>query len=496
MNLLWLGKSVDGIWHLPSLLEKIQEAREDAHLMVCSDFLTEYEANCWGHNFYGEALHKTYRALIGNPSVDFFDMEAIGDIGIEALAKSADGLLYPFDPLTMRFKPMTSRLASLKLKKFMTVDKDLAEAMPKEVYFDYPVDYDAWAGEVCMRLKNVNHSTKQQLPLLIAPVIYPVGRDGYSGVEKLVGLFARALDRCLVTALEDSTLPTRAKLTSVGPQPQDYEEKAVSGVLASLYGEYDVAVDFSHAKHLGRSNPNANQISIIWHDPYTIQPPQPIHNVIALSLWQASRFKKRYKQDCYVLNPICADADYFSQSGGVRDDRLIFIGKMHPSKGALEAIELCKRLKQKLWLIGPVTPGDPPSYVKEVIASCDQQDIMYLGEVSEAEKLMFLQKAKALFYPVSYPPGQGESHSHKLVEAMLCGTPCIVNDQGAMGEVVDDGVTGKIYKREAELVDAVESCRDMDNTAVRDAAIKRWDYREVVAKWEFLMHSVSAGEKW
>ena len=348
--------------------------------------------------------------------------------------------------------------------------------------------------------------------MVVAPTIYPVGKDGYGGIERLVVLFLRGLLEqhksagaavpsrgweigCVCT--NGSVVPPGTTRYSAGPALMDFSEPNLMAAVtvAAWLGDASIWLDFSHSKPVGRSNLDLPHLSPIWHDPAIMQPPQPAKNVVALSEWQAERFRRIQKQDCRVLDPICGDGDYFVP-GDKAGDYLLFIGKLAPDKGCLEAIRACRHVKQRLEIIGPVTPGDPPDYVAEVLKQCDGQDIVYHGEVTEAHKLALLQGATALLYPVSYPPGTGEAHSHKMVEAMLCGLPCIAYDQGAMSEVIDQGVTGVVIPGRDELAEAIKKCETMDRAACRARALERWDYRNVVPKWLSVMAEVTRGLRW
>ena len=338
----------------------------------------------------------------------------------------------------------------------------------------------------------------------MAPTIYPLGKEGYGGIERLVTLFLKGLSgysssrfRPVAVSVSDSILPLGVERIDVGKASMDFREPLLQATIRPLLatGQYRCYLDFSHSKVVGRMNEYEAQISPIWHDPVMMQPSVPRYNVVALSHWQAGRFREVYRQECHVLDPICGDSDYFCPGGSV-GDYVAYIGKLHPSKGCLEAIHACREAKQRLHIVGPVTPGDPPGYVAAVMAACDGVDIVYHGEVTEAKKRVLLQGAKALLYPVSYPLGQGESHSHKMVEAMLCGTPCIAYDQGAMREVIDEGVTGYIIRGGKELTQAISRCETLDRARCRKEAVSRWSYRGVVDTWMPVIESVARGERW
>ena len=343
--------------------------------------------------------------------------------------------------------------------------------------------------------------------LVVSPTIYPIGKQGYAGIERLVALFLRGLGQlsyyelgCLCPT--GSILPPGVHRMDAGPPLNNFQEPNL--LAAFRHGGDDRTrwptascyLDFSHSKPVAKFDGQLPHISPIWHDPYIMVPPEPASNVVALSGWQAQRFTEIYQQDCIVLNLICGDGDFLTPGTEPPEDYLVFLGILSPDKGALEAIEACRALKQKLVIIGPVPPGTPQGYVDRVLAACDGQDIVYHREVPAAQKVDIFQRAKALFYPVSYPPGAGEAHSQKMTEAMLAGCPCVVYDQGAMKEVVDEEVTGFVIPGRYALAEATKACETLDRQACRQKAMERWDYRNVVKRWLPIMDAVSRGAKW
>ena len=67
------------------------------------------------------------------------------------------------------------------------------------------------------------------------------------------------------------------------------------------------------------------------------------------------------------------------------------------------------------------------------------------------EKADFLGKAAALLFPIDWP----EPFGLVVIEAMAVGTPVIVWKEGAMPEIVDEGVTGFVVDSIDEAVAAV-----------------------------------------
>lgn len=344
---------------------------------------------------------------------------------------------------------------------------------------------------------NVNHVC------VVSPTIYHLGRQGYGGIERLVTLFVKGLTEegiavtCVCPA--GSRLPWGVRRVETGDAVYDFREPGLLPALKRVEWEsMNCTLDFSHSKNVGRlCGPPGKHISPIWHDPIIMQPPVPGHNVVALSKWQADRFEITYQQGCRVFDPICIDVSPVASLPDM--EYLLFIGKLDPSKGALAAIGIAKALKERLVIVGPVTPGDPPHYVEQVLALCDGKDIIYEGEVGDDYKNSLIAGAKALLYPVSYPAEYGEAHSHKAVEAMAYGTPCIIYDQGAMREIVEDGVTGFLISPNVTVEScglALKACATLDRAKCKERALERWHYQAVVKRWIGLIEEVAEGAVW
>ena len=66
-------------------------------------------------------------------------------------------------------------------------------------------------------------------------------------------------------------------------------------------------------------------------------------------------------------------------------------------------------------------------------------------------------------FPIDWP----EPFGLTMVEAMACGTPVVAMDCGSVSEVVEDGVSGFIFRSFPELIDSVARARLLDRTACR-----------------------------
>ena len=130
------------------------------------------------------------------------------------------------------------------------------------------------------------------------------------------------------------------------------------------------------------------------------------------------------------------------------DDYLLYFGRIHPHKGAVEAIEIAKKSNRKLIIAGII---QDENYFKQKVEPQLDQQIEYIGNAEPAERKRLLGNAASLLHPISFDEPFGMS----VAEAMLCGTPVIAFNRGAMPELIKDGQTGFLVNTIDEAVAAV-----------------------------------------
>jgi glycosyltransferase involved in cell wall biosynthesis len=144
---------------------------------------------------------------------------------------------------------------------------------------------------------------------------------------------------------------------------------------------------------------------------------------------------------------------------------LLFFGRIHPDKGAAEAIEVARRVGLPLVMAGIVQ--DQRYYEEEVAPHVDDRRVRYLGPVGPDRRSTVLGGAVALLHLIGFE----EPFGFSVVEAMACGTPVVAFRRGSMPELIDDGRSGFLVADVEEAADAVTRADRLDRAAVREWAV-------------------------
>jgi len=147
---------------------------------------------------------------------------------------------------------------------------------------------------------------------------------------------------------------------------------------------------------------------------------------------------------------------------------LLFFGRIHPDKGAAEAIAAARRAGRRLVIAGIIQDQD---YHNEHVApALDGRFVVYRGPVGGAARVKALGSARALLHLVNFDEPFGLS----VVEALASGTPVIATNRGSMPELIDHGVTGFLVNSVDEAVDAIGRIGEIDRAACRAAVSARF----------------------
>jgi glycosyltransferase involved in cell wall biosynthesis len=165
---------------------------------------------------------------------------------------------------------------------------------------------------------------------------------------------------------------------------------------------------------------------------------------------------------------------------------LLFFGRIHPDKGAVEAIAAARRAGRRLVMAGIVQDQD--YYNQQVAPALDGQTVIYHGPVGGTIRTNALGAARALLHLINFDEPFGLS----VVEAMACGTPVIASNRGSMPELIDHGVTGFLVNNIDEAVDAIGRIGEIDRAACRKAVSARFTLDRMADQYLELYRSLAA----
>lgn len=190
------------------------------------------------------------------------------------------------------------------------------------------------------------------------------------------------------------------------------------------------------------------------------------------------------------LVPNCTSLERYKYRADLENDApLMFLGRIEEIKGTHLAIEVARRTGLKLCIAGNVPPEQQHYFETRIKPLIDQRQIVYVGPVDDERKNLLLGRSRALLMPVLWD----EPFGIVMVEAMACGTPVIALDRGAIGEVVDDGISGFVCQDVDGMVQAVERIGEIDRLMCRkrvemnfsaDVVAEKYlaVYRDVIAR--------------
>ena len=148
------------------------------------------------------------------------------------------------------------------------------------------------------------------------------------------------------------------------------------------------------------------------------------------------------------------------------DDYVCYLGRFMRGKGPRAAITAARDLGLRLKLAGPRNDY----FAKKIEPLVDGTMVEYVGPVSGVERDRLLGGARALLYPLQEP----EPFGLVPVEAMACGTPVAAIRRGAVGELVEDGITGQCAEPDGNFVAAVEQALKLDRQRIHERAAARF----------------------
>jgi glycosyltransferase involved in cell wall biosynthesis len=319
---------------------------------------------------------------------------------------------------------------------------------------------------------------------MLAPIAWRVPPRDYGPWERVVsllteGLVARGVD---VTLFATADSWTSGRLAAVCPRPYAEEPPLDAKVWECLH----IAAVFERASEFDLIHNHFDFLPLSYSE---LVPTPVLTTIHGLSSERILPVYQRYNRRGHYVAISDADRhptlDYIATVyHGIPldeftlrrtpDDYLLFFGRIHPDKGAAEAIEVARRSNRPLILAGII--HDQAYFDQQVAPHLDGDRVRYVGSVGPAERDALLGGACALLHLISFDEPFGLS----MIEAMACGTPVLAYRRGSVPEVVRHGQSGWIVDTLDEAVAMLPQVVALDREGVRAYAAANFSRERMV----------------
>jgi glycosyltransferase involved in cell wall biosynthesis len=162
------------------------------------------------------------------------------------------------------------------------------------------------------------------------------------------------------------------------------------------------------------------------------------------------------------------------------EDYLCFVGRISKEKGIDEAIEIARLAGMKLKIAAKIDASDRDYYESVIKHKMESSpNIEFLSEIGEVEKNELMGNATGLLFPTMC----NESFGLAMIEAMACGTPVIAFNNGAVPEVLDDGVTGFVCRSIQEAAYKVSFLNHLNRKVIRRIFEANFGIKKIAAEY-------------
>lgn len=319
--------------------------------------------------------------------------------------------------------------------------------------------------------------------LLAGAPLATVGPDAAGAAERVLTMLDEALveagHRSLVIAPEGSicrgqllaTPLPRGRLDDAATQRAERRHRAA---IARALRDLRVDVVHMHGADFHRYLPDLGPpVLVTLHAPAVTVPPP------ALRIERPATFLHGVSA---AQSAACPDDAFLLPEipSGVEIDRHRFralkrgfalaIGRMRPEKGFHLAIDAAARAGVPLVLAGAIPGGARERYFREAVEPRLGPHARFLGPIGAARKRRLLSAARCVLVPNVV----AAATSLVAMEALASGTPVIAFRRGALGEIVEHGVTGFLVSDVTEMARAIKAIDSIDPAMCRRAAEDRF----------------------
>ena len=322
---------------------------------------------------------------------------------------------------------------------------------------------------------------------MISPIAWRTPPRHYGPWENVVsllteGLVARGID---VTLFATGESETGAELRAVCAKGYEEDPDMIAKVWESLH----ISEVFEHAREFDLIHNHFDFLPLTYAGLVDTPVVATIHGFSSpgiLPVYQKYNSKVAYVSISEADR--AAGLDYIQtihhgidlarfDFNGQPDDYLLFFGRIHPDKGAKEAIEIARACNKRLIMAGIIQ--DEAYYQQHVEPFIDNDRVAFIGSVGPDRRNQLLGGAEALLHPIQFSEPFGLS----IVEAMACGTPTIAFSKGSMPELIEHGENGFLVTHSDEAIECVARLNEINRMQCRQTVERRFTADRMVERY-------------
>ena len=178
------------------------------------------------------------------------------------------------------------------------------------------------------------------------------------------------------------------------------------------------------------------------------------------------------------------DTEMFKPDGDP-EEYLMVSGRITPSKGIKEAVQIAQQTGKRLYIAGSLSKTDS-WYFDEHVKPHLNDRILFLGMLDRSQLVKYYCKASALLMPIQWQ----EPFGLAMAEAGSCGTPVIAFGRGSVPEVIANGKTGFIVDNSAEMILAIEKISQIKRSDCRKHVVDNFSIKKMIDGYDTVLRSI------
>jgi glycosyltransferase involved in cell wall biosynthesis len=335
----------------------------------------------------------------------------------------------------------------------------------------------------------------------VAPPMEPVPPRGYGGTERVV---ASLVDELLARGHEvttfasaDSAVPGRLVPTVARAlRPDGFRGDSAPWFYATIRAVLDRAADFdvihSHLEWASTTLAVQSPVPVLstFHGrldlPWAATLLEDTPGLVAISRSQAATHPN-VQWAGIVHNGLELERAPVVEH---RNDELVFVGRVAPEKGILDAIEVARLTGRTLKVIAkrPVVAPEVEYFESVFVPALREAGslVQDLGELSGADRDRIVGASHAMLMPGTWP----EPFGLAVIEALACGTPVLARRVGALPEILRDGLDGFFGDDVDHLAFLVDRVGELDREGIRASVVDRFSAGRMADGYEQLYRRV------